>query len=180
VRALFFSFLLVGPLLLSACDKTDSTECDVCGSEATGGDATDGDLTGGTGGTSDSTGDGSELDGSEMVSIPIAGLNTSKTSLLYDSDGVTIKYFAMIGADGQPHVAIDACENCQDSGELGYRQEGDEMVCNVCDQRFAINELGTTNEIGGCWPGHLPITLTEDEILIDPADIEAGAWYFTR
>lgn len=131
-----------------------------------------------TGGTTDTV--DTEDPVADRLVIPIAALTTDKTLFTHPTPEANVLFFAMIGPDGQPHVAFDACENCDASGELGYRHEGDEMVCNSCDQRFKINGLGTANKVGGCWPGHLPVTETGTNLELLYTDIEAGTWYFTR
>lgn len=126
----------------------------------------------------DADGDGGP-DGDPIV-IPIADLSTDARFFSYDTTGspsVEVAYFAVIGSDGVPHVAFDACDICYDAG-LGYQQRGSVMHCNNCGTEFPINNIGTENTGSGCWPGHLRVTITDTEVVIQRADLEAGAWYF--
>jgi uncharacterized membrane protein len=104
----------------------------------------------------------------------------SSTAVYYDYEGetATIRYFAVLDVDGGPHVAFDACDACYPA-DKGYSQNGDEMQCNNCGNRYGIDDLGTANTSGGgCWPGYLPFTETDAELLILVTDLEAGSYYF--
>ncbi len=96
----------------------------------------------------------------------------------YESNGVTIKFFAVKGSDGVIRTAFDACDVCF-GAHKGYRQEGNIMVCNNCGNKYAIDSLGTENKRGGgCWPGYLPNTLEGEQIVIQNADLEKGRYRF--
>jgi len=93
----------------------------------------------------------------------------------YPADGVDIQFFVLKSSDGVIRAAFNACDVCF-LAKKGYRQEGDEMVCNNCGQRFPsvlINEVR-----GGCNPSPLERTIEGDEVVIQVADILAGANYF--
>ncbi len=125
----------------------------------------------------DDVGDDDTATGAYEV-ILLSSLTTDVEYFTFDTDdGVTVEYFAVIGSDGDPHVAFDACDNCYPAG-LGYRQEGDDMICNNCGNSYAINSIGTENVGGGCWPGYLPIAIVADEIRILHGDLESGSYYF--
>jgi uncharacterized membrane protein len=112
------------------------------------------------------------------VEIEVSSLSGDVQYFSHETDdGVTVNFFAVMGDDGDPHVAFDACEVCFPAG-LGYSQSGDQMVCNNCGNRFGINDIGTANVGGGCWPGYLELTVEEGTILIDPVVLDGGAWYF--
>ncbi len=123
----------------------------------------------------DDTGDDDDV---EYVAIALASLSEDVQYFSHETEGgVTVGYFGVMGSDGDPHLAFDACEVCYPAG-LGYSQSGDEMVCNNCGNRFAINSIGTENQGGGCWPGYLEMVVEDGDILIDPAVLDGGAWYF--
>jgi hypothetical protein len=113
----------------------------------------------------------------DTVSVLKAELSTTVRYYEYQGETATIRYFAVIDAAGAYHTAFDACDACYPAG-LGYSQDGDEMVCNNCRNRYAIEELGTQSGGGGCWPGHLPFTETDTELLILVSDLESGSYYF--
>jgi uncharacterized membrane protein len=72
--------------------------------------------------------------------------------------------------------AFDTCDVCY-KARKGYRQEGNDMVCNNCDQRFRTDKI---NEIkGGCNPAPLQRQLIGETLVLSTSDIEKGAWYFS-
>ena len=72
-------------------------------------------------------------------------------------------------------AAFNACDVCY-LDKKGYRQEGDDMVCNNCGQRFPSELI---NEVrGGCNPSPLVRTIEGDEVVIRVDDILSGARYF--
>ena len=86
-----------------------------------------------------------------------------------------IKFFVVKSIDGVMRAAFDACDVCY--RELkGYRQEGDFMVCNNCEQKFRTDLV---NEVkGGCNPAPLARRVESNQLLIAKADIVGGGWYF--
>ena len=111
------------------------------------------------------------------VGVPKADLSTTAVHYEYDGETATIRYFAVLDAASEPHVAFDACDACFPA-DKGYSQDGDLMVCNNCGNSYAIDELGDQAGSGGCWPGYLPFTETDTELLIQVSDLEAGSYYF--
>lgn len=128
--------------------------------------------------TGEDTGEDTDTDtDAETVGVPKAELSTTVSYYEYQGEAATIRYFAVIDGDGAYHVAFDACDACYPAG-LGYSQDGDEMVCNNCGNRYRIEELGAQSGSGGCWPGYLPFTETDTELLILVSDLESGSYYF--
>jgi hypothetical protein len=125
------------------------------------------------------TGDACQ-DGTEDFIIPLEDLSTDATWYNWDTPStpsVTVVFFAVMGSDGDPHVAFDACEVCY-AAKAGYSQVGDLMHCNNCGNEYPINGIGTENTGTGCWPGYLPMTYDETEITILAEDLIAGEWFF--
>ncbi|MDF1556485.1 MAG: Fe-S-containing protein, partial [Deferrisomatales bacterium] len=58
----------------------------------------------------------------------------------------------------------------------GYRQDGDEMVCQNCRMRFASVKVMEVK--GGCNPSPLPNRVENGQVVIQVTDIEAGGMYF--
>ena len=109
-------------------------------------------------------------------SIELSLSEVSDQATFYTFEG--IRYFTILGSDGTPRTAFDACDVCYRSGK-GYRQEGDYMICNNCGNKYAIDGLGTKNtKGGGCWPGYLPHKIEGDNIIITEADLNTGASKF--
>lgn len=139
-------------------------------------DSSGSDSDSGSSDSSDSSGSG---DGSQgEIAIPLSDLGTTAKFYTYiTDDGVTVKYFAVIGSDGQPHTAFDACEVCYDA-KKGYYQDGEDMVCRNCGNRYLTNQMGTANKGGGCWPGYLESSVVGNEVIISFEELEAGKWFF--
>ena len=67
-----------------------------------------------------------------------------------------MKYFVLKSSDGTVRAAFDACDVCY-AQKKGYQQEGDEMVCGNCGQRFPSAQI---NEVeGGCNPSPIERTV---------------------
>ena len=112
-----------------------------------------------------------------QVSISMSEIGAEASFYNYESNGVEIKYFAVDGSDGQPHIAFDACDVCY-GNKRGYRQVEGVMKCVNCGNEYPINSLGTENTAGGCWPSYLPMKVDGDNVVIDISDIEDKVWMF--
>jgi uncharacterized membrane protein len=89
--------------------------------------------------------------------------------------GKEVKFFALKSSDGVIRAAFDACDVCY-AAKKGYRQEGDEMVCNNCGQRFKSVRI---NEVkNGCNPSPLDRTVEGDNLVIKAIDLAQGVRYF--
>lgn len=93
----------------------------------------------------------------------------------YQGQAGPVKFFVVKSHDGVIRAAYDSCDVCYREG-LGYRQEGDDMVCNNCDQHFRTDLVNVRK--GGCNPAPLKRRQVNEEIVIRAADIERGARYF--
>lgn len=109
--------------------------------------------------------------------IPLSEISTTASFYSYDSDGVTIRYFAVKDSQGTVHVAFDACDVCYEA-KKGYKQDGVQMQCLNCGQKFAITSIGTENIAGGCWPSFLNRSIDGNDIVIKIADLEAKRFMF--
>jgi len=93
----------------------------------------------------------------------------------HSMDGLTVRYFILKSSDGVIRAAFDACDVCWRSRK-GYRQDGDMMVCNNCQLRFAsvlVNEVQ-----GGCNPAPLTRSLQDGKLIIRLQDLARGKPYF--
>ena len=111
------------------------------------------------------------------VWIPLSDISTTATFYSYDSDGVTVRYFVVKDAQGNIHVAFDACDVCYEA-KKGYKQVGDVMHCINCGREFAITSIGVDNTVGGCWPSYLAMKIDGNNIVIKKADLEAKSYMF--
>ena len=112
----------------------------------------------------------------DSISIPISAISTTLKKLTYNADGTVVTYFAVLGTDGEVRVAFDACDVC--GGYQGYAQRGTDVECIKCGRVFSIDDLGSTNTGGGCWPSNLDFVIEGDYIVISEADLESKAYMF--
>jgi uncharacterized membrane protein len=110
------------------------------------------------------------------LEIPVASVSDGKAHhfQVQASDGNVVTFFVLKSADGVLRAAIDACDVCYRSG-LGYYQEGDNMVCKNCGQKFASNKINVIK--GGCNPAPLNRTVVGDQLVINMRDIDMNSWY---
>jgi uncharacterized membrane protein len=111
------------------------------------------------------------------VRIPISDISTTAIFYSYDSNSVTVRYFAVKDKQGTVHVAFDACDVCYEA-KKGYKQNGDLMQCINCGKTFSITSIGTENTAGGCWPSFLPMNIDGNDVVITLADLEAKSYMF--
>lgn len=110
------------------------------------------------------------------VRLPVSTFDDGQARwYTYHDRGIDIQFFVLKSSDGVIRAAFNACDVCF-LEKKGYRQEGDEMVCNNCGQSFAsvlVNEVQ-----GGCNPSPLARTIKGGELVIQIDDILAGAKFF--
>jgi len=91
--------------------------------------------------------------------------------------GKTIYFFVVKDKNGIYRAAASACQVCFKTYK-GFRQEGNEMVCNNCGNRYPIEKIAT--EKGGCNPGPINpnLEVKNGQIIIKQVDIEQVADLF--
>ncbi|MHB0857117.1 MAG: Fe-S-containing protein [Anaerolineae bacterium] len=111
-----------------------------------------------------------------VVRVPTAGLEDGRARFFtYAAAETTVAFFVVRSADGVVRTALDACDVCY-AERLGYRQEGDAMVCNNCGTHFPSTRINEAQ--GGCNPSPLAHTIDGGSVIIQVVDLEAGARYF--
>ena len=83
-----------------------------------------------------------------QVKIPLNEITDEAKFYSYNSKGVEIRVFALLGSDDKPRVAFDASENSY-SHKRGFRQDGNKMVDNAGNWEIDIDTIGvlsTNNE----------------------------------
>lgn len=111
------------------------------------------------------------------IFIPLSDLSSTAKFYSHESEGVTIRFFAVKDTTGDIHVAFDACDVCYEA-KKGYRQNGDQMQCINCGKVFPITSIGTDNTAGGCWPSYLPMKIDGNKIVIQISDLTEKAYMF--
>ncbi|MBU1130810.1 DUF2318 domain-containing protein [Patescibacteria group bacterium] len=91
--------------------------------------------------------------------------------------GKTIYFFVIKDKDGIYRAAANACQVCFNS-RTGFRQEGDYMVCNSCQNKYPLEKIAT--EKGGCNPAPINpnLEVKNGQIIINQQDLERVAKFF--
>jgi len=130
----------------------------------------------GSGGQSAASGGGPLKAEGGAVSIPVSELSDKARFYEYKTaSGKSVRFFAMRSSDGAYRAALDACDVCYAS-KKGYRQEGEDMVCNNCGMHFPSAKVNEAK--GGCNPAGLERKVDGGHVRIDARGLEAGATYF--
>ena len=106
------------------------------------------------------------------VRLPLATFDDYKAHFYtYLINGRPVEFFVVKSQDGVVRAAFNACDVCYQA-KLGYRQDGDVMICNNCGRRFPTDQI---NEVqGGCNPSPLTRTIAGDTIVILDTDLAQG------
>ena len=110
------------------------------------------------------------------VKVPLSALQGGAASyFVYTTGGKDIKFFVLKASDGTIRAALDSCTSCYHA-KLGYRQDGETMICNNCGMGFKSTDVGHVS--GGCSP--IPLTNGQDgkTMVVKAKDLEEGAKYF--
>ncbi|PKM94428.1 MAG: DUF2318 domain-containing protein [Firmicutes bacterium HGW-Firmicutes-1] len=68
----------------------------------------------------------------------------------YEVNGINMEVLAFVASDKTIRTALNTCQVCYDSGRGYYVQEGDELVCQNCGNRFKADQVEIIK--GGCNP----------------------------
>lgn len=88
-----------------------------------------------------------------------------------------IYFFVVKDKSGIYRAAANACQVCFDA-RMGFRQEGDFMVCNTCGNKYPLEKIAT--EKGGCNPGPINpnLEVKDGKVFIEQSDLEQVAEIF--
>jgi len=97
----------------------------------------------------------------------------------YKSGNIDMEVMAVKATDGTIRTALNTCQVCYDSGRGYYKQQGDNMVCQNCGNKFNVNQIEKIK--GGCNP--VPVlaenkTETTDTITISKGYLDSQKSYF--
>jgi uncharacterized membrane protein len=88
------------------------------------------------------------------IVIPVKDITETATFYPASINGTDLEVIAVKAPDGTVRTAFNTCQVCYDSGKGYYEQEGDQLVCQNCGNRFGMGDVEVTK--GGCNP--VPIT----------------------
>ncbi|MBW6451908.1 MAG: DUF2318 domain-containing protein [DPANN group archaeon] len=117
-----------------------------------------------------------EFQSADFIKIPVSYVTDTMKKYTLNVGGVSVVYFTVVGSDGVIRTAFDACDVC--GGSKGYRQDGTDVVCNNCGKYFAIDDIGSKNGPGGCWPSFLDHKVEDGFVVINEKDVADGAFRF--
>lgn len=110
------------------------------------------------------------------VEVPLQDLAGGEARFYtYDVSGVPVRYFVMQSPDGQYRAAFDASKECGPF-KKGFRQDGTDMVCNKCGERFAADRINVLT--GECNPAPIDRKVSGEALVLKAADLERGVRYF--
>lgn len=112
------------------------------------------------------------------ISIPVADVSDGKAHYYnFDVNGAPVTFFLLKSKDGEIRAALNACDVCYKSLK-GYRQEGDFMVCNNCNQQFSSDQINVIK--GGCNPAPLTREIVNGQVVLLEQELRSGLAYFPR
>ncbi len=105
----------------------------------------------------------------EGITINKKDITSAATFIPYQSGGTKMEIIAVRADDGTVRTSLNTCQVCWDSGRGYYKQQGNELVCQNCGNRFNINSIEKIKN--GCNP--VPITGDEKTESVDTIAISA-------
>lgn len=122
-------------------------------------------------------GDAQVIAAGSEIRIPLADVSSGEAKFFQyaAANGQRARFFVMKSSDGVYRAALDACDVCY-RGKRGYFQDGDDMVCKKCGQRFPSALINVVR--GGCNPVPIERTVAGDTLIIHARDLESGTAYF--
>lgn len=109
------------------------------------------------------------------ISIPLAQAADGDLHRYSVTEGGTqIRFLLYQKPDGKVAVVFDACEIC---GSVGFFKTQNGLVCKNCASPINSQSVGTP---GGCNPVPLAATISGGDIVIQEADLGAGARLFRK
>ncbi len=88
------------------------------------------------------------------IVIPVKDITETATFYPASINGTELEVIAVKAPDGTIRTAFNTCQVCYSSGKGYYEQEGDQLICQNCGNRFGMGDIEVTK--GGCNP--VPIT----------------------
>ncbi|OQB25277.1 MAG: hypothetical protein BWY11_00608 [Firmicutes bacterium ADurb.Bin182] len=93
------------------------------------------------------------------ITITISDITEEASFIPYQAGNTKMEVIAVKATDGTVRTALNTCQVCNNSGYGYYIQEGDELVCQNCGNRFNIDQV--EKQRNGCNP--VPIDEKTDD-----------------
>jgi uncharacterized membrane protein len=94
------------------------------------------------------------------IIIPAGEISSNAKFYSSQIDGTTIEILAVKASDGSIRTAFNTCQSCYGSGRGYYKQSGNVLICQNCQNRFTIDQVELSKS--GCNP--IPITAKDKRI----------------
>ena len=105
-----------------------------------------------------------------IVRIPLADLTDASLHFYTaDVDQATIRFFVIHKTGGDYAAALDACQIC---GGVGYRQEGQNIICRNCGAVLNAPSIGVS---GGCNPIPLESRVEGTDVVVNLSALAQAA-----
>jgi len=113
------------------------------------------------------------------IVIPVSEVSDKVRFYPAEINGIELEAMAVRASDGTIRTAFNTCQVCYSSGRGYYKQDGNELVCANCGNRFSMDDIEVSR--GGCNP--VPITddyktVNDDEIIIYKEFLEQASVIF--
>lgn len=97
--------------------------------------------------------------------IPVNSVTEQAAFYPVEMNGTKLEVIAVKAPDGTVRTAFNTCQVCYSSGKGYFEQEGDELICQNCGNRFAMGDVEVAR--GGC----NPVPITEEYKTVDDENI---------
>lgn len=91
------------------------------------------------------------------ITINKKDITSTATFIPYQIRSTKMEVIAVKADDGTIRTSLNTCQVCWDSGRGYYKQQGNELVCQNCGNRFNINQI--EKQKNGC----NPVPISEDQ-----------------
>ncbi len=109
-----------------------------------------------------------------QVRVPVAAVGDALHRYSYRAGDRTVRFIVIRKPDGTLTAALDACLIC---GDQGYYQKSQHVLCKNCASAIHIPSIGVS---GGCNPIAIGSRVEGGELVLEAAELEAGARHFRK
>ncbi len=113
-----------------------------------------------------------------LLKFPIEAMKDGKLHRFsyVTSDGTVVRFFIINRY--QDSVKLTAVyDSCLVCGDMGYNQEGNDVICLACNVRMFVPSIGKP---GGCNPIPFEFEMTDTDLVIREEVLDEGAQYFSE